>query len=127
MVYADYTASGRSLDFIGDFIGHEVLPRYANTHTESSSAGLATTRLREEARGVIWEAVGGTGDDLVIFCGSGATAAVNKLVGILELRLPGGFAERYRLRERIPPDEAGRRGLGRQPGHAWPAAVPAYL
>lgn len=32
--------------------------------------------------------MGGTEDGLVIFCGSGATAAVNKLVGILELRRP---------------------------------------
>ena len=36
ITYADYTASGRSLDFIEDIIREQVLPRYANTHTESS-------------------------------------------------------------------------------------------
>jgi selenocysteine lyase/cysteine desulfurase len=102
VTYADYTASGRSLDFVEDFIRDAVLPRYANTHTESSGTGLQTTRLREDARQVIRDAVGGTGDDLVIFCGSGATAAVNKLIGILELRIPQGLDERYRLAERIP-------------------------
>ena len=105
VTYADYTASGRSLDFIEDFIRDAVLPRYANTHTESSGTGLATTRLREEARRIIREAVGGTADDLVIFCGSGATAAVNKLIGILELRIPAGLDERYGLASRIPEAE----------------------
>src|SRR6516165_5504854 len=105
VTYADYTASGRSLDFIEDFIRDAVLPRYANTHTESSGTGLATTRLREDARRIIRETVGGTDDDLVIFCGSGATAAVNKLIGILELRIPAGLDERYELTGRIPDAE----------------------
>jgi selenocysteine lyase/cysteine desulfurase len=92
ITYADYTASGRALDFIEDAIRAHVLPRYANTHTESSGTGLATGRLREDAREIIHAAVGGTPDHVVIFCGSGATAAVNKLIGILELRDPCGRA-----------------------------------
>jgi len=102
VTYADYTASGRSIDFIEDFIRDAVLPLYANTHTESSGTGLQTSRLREDARRIIRDAIGGTDDDLVIFCGSGATAAVNKLIGILELRIPAGLDERYHLAARIP-------------------------
>jgi selenocysteine lyase/cysteine desulfurase len=105
MTYADYTASGRSLQFIEDFIYDEVLPLYANTHTETSSTGLQTTRFREDARQIIKEAVGGSDEDVVIFCGSGATGAICKLIDILNLRLPAELAARYRLLERIPASE----------------------
>src|SRR4051794_39228234 len=85
MVYADATASGRSLTFVEDFIREQVLPTYGNTHTEASATGRRTTLLREQARDVIHQAVNGGDDDVVIFCGSGATAAIDKLIRLLEL------------------------------------------
>jgi selenocysteine lyase/cysteine desulfurase len=105
MTYADYTASGRSLAFLEDFIRDEVLPRYANTHTESSGTGLQTTRLREDARATIHASVHGTDDTVVIFTGSGSTAAIDKLVGILGLRIPADLDRRHGLSASIPREQ----------------------
>src|SRR3954452_170520 len=105
VTYADYTASGRAVGFLEDFVRAEVLPRYANTHTESSGTGLQTTRLREDARAIIHEAVGGDPEVAVIFAGSGSTGAIDKLVGIMGLRIPSALEDRYRLLGHITPDE----------------------
>jgi len=88
LVYADYTASGRSLDFIEQIVRDQVLPYYANTHTEASLTGAQTTALREAARDQIRSAINAGDDDAVIFCGAGATAAINRLIDMLALRAP---------------------------------------
>ncbi|MCB9668611.1 MAG: aminotransferase class V-fold PLP-dependent enzyme [Alphaproteobacteria bacterium] len=105
VTYADYTASGRSLTFIEDYIRTQVLPLYANTHTETSGTGLQTTCFREDARQLIKDAVGAGADDVVIFCGSGATGAINKLVDVLNLRVPADLDGRYGLTDAIPASE----------------------
>jgi selenocysteine lyase/cysteine desulfurase len=103
VTYADYTASGRALTFIEDFIRDQVLTSYANTHTESSGTGLQTTRLREEARAIIRDAVGGDDDTVVLFAGSGCTGAIAKLIGVLGLRIPSVLEDAHALTEHIPP------------------------
>ena len=105
ITYADYAASGRSLGFAEDFIREHVLPYYANTHTESSGTGLQTTRFREDAREIIRNAVEGSEEDIVIFTGSGATGSIDKLIDILNLRLPADLAGQYDLLDQIPSRE----------------------
>jgi selenocysteine lyase/cysteine desulfurase len=106
VTYADYTASGRSLSFIEDYIRDAVLPLYANTHTESSGTGRQTSRFREEARRLVLEGVGGDPvRHAVVFCGSGSTAAINRLVDVLGLRLPAALDDQYGFRAQIPADQ----------------------
>jgi hypothetical protein len=123
LVYGDYTASGRALEPIEDYIREkvhilwargfpssssaklhvhrlriirslemhphialfQVLPVYANTHTTTSYTGLQTTCFRLEARQMVAESVNARitykdiHSDVVLFTGSGTTAAVNKV------------------------------------------------
>jgi selenocysteine lyase/cysteine desulfurase len=51
--------------------------------------------LREQARSEIKRSLNCGPNDQCIFCGSGATAAINKLIDIFNLRLPSELAERY--------------------------------
>jgi selenocysteine lyase/cysteine desulfurase len=83
LVYADYVASGRALRQVEQFVLEEILPYYANSHTEASYCGGMMTRLRREARSVIGECCGADSRHAVIFAGSGATAGINRLVKLL--------------------------------------------
>ena len=105
VTYADYTASGRSLSFIEDYLRDVVLPLYANTHTESSGTGLQTSRFREEARQMIRSCLNANEDHAVVFTGSGATGAIDRLVSVLGLRIPSKLEDDYHLSDHIPESE----------------------
>ncbi|CAI5739717.1 unnamed protein product [Hyaloperonospora brassicae] len=83
-VYADYTASGKSLACIERFLRRHVMPTYGNTHTTTSVTGLQTTSFRDEARQIIAHAVNAhDATDVVLFAGQGCTSAIHKLVTAL--------------------------------------------
>ncbi|EAR51387.1 hypothetical protein OG2516_15524 [Oceanicola granulosus HTCC2516] len=86
LIYADDTASGRALRQVEALLQEEVLPYYANSHTEASHCGARMTRLRRAARARVAAGCGAGAEHAVIFCGSGATAGLNKLVDLLGLR-----------------------------------------
>ena len=85
-VYCDYTASGKSLRFIEDYIASHVMPLYANTHSMQSASGKQTIFIREEARAIIKRVCNANEDHALIFTGTGATSAVNLLISKLKLR-----------------------------------------
>lgn len=99
--YADLTATGRYLHFVEAWL-RRVRPFYANSHTAISSTGRVMTELREEARKVIRRAVNAGPQDEVLFVGSGATAAVNKLVGLLGWRISEPLEREFKLSSLIP-------------------------
>ena len=85
-VYADWTASGKSLRFIEEYIATNVLESYGNTHTSTSITGLQTSCFRHEARQIIAEAVNAHAkNDVVIFSGTGSTGAINTFCHVLGL------------------------------------------
>ena len=85
LVYADYVASGRALMQVERFVLEQVLPYYANSHTEASYCGGFITRLRREARAAIAACCGAGASHAVIFTGSGATAGLNRLCSLFSV------------------------------------------
>ncbi len=104
LFYADYVASGRSYGPIEDIIRNRVLPLYANTHTESSATGRQSTAYREQARSIIARSINAGDKDAILFCGSGCTGAVDKLIRILRLSLPRGM-QRFGIDTEIAPEK----------------------
>lgn len=95
LVYCDYTASGRGIRFIENYL-LGLQRHYANTHTEDDVSGRSMTHLLHEAERRIKEAVNAGEGGCIIACGTGATAAIGKLQQILGVALPPATAHMLR-------------------------------
>ncbi len=92
--YFDQTASGLPFGPIEDLLRERVLTMMTNTHTEANSCSRYMTQQYEWAHQKARAALNAADDDVIIFTGSGATGAINKLIGILGIRIPDNFAAR---------------------------------
>src|SRR5437762_928011 len=98
IVYADWTASGRAYQPIEEYIQKEIMPFLANTHTETTITGSLMSKAYEEAKVIVKGHVHANSDDVLVFCGSGMTGAVNKLQRILGLKIPERIVDRKSTR-----------------------------
>jgi len=105
IIYADWTASGRAFLPIEDCIQKNVLPFVGNTHTATTITGTYMSNAYEQAKKIIKNHVHAATEDVLIFCGSGMTHAVNKLQRILGLRVPERMKDYMQQKKSCPPSE----------------------
>ena len=87
MMYADYTASGRCLCFVENYL-RQLQRIYANSHTEDDISGRSMTCLLREAEDSIKRSVNAGDSGRIICVGSGATGAIDKLQQLIGVSLP---------------------------------------
>lgn len=85
IIYADWTATGRGYYPIEEYLLQEILPFVGNTHTGTTITGSRMSDAYAAAKNTIRAHVHAHEEDVLLFCGSGMTAAVNKLQRMLRL------------------------------------------
>ena len=109
LVYADYTASGRQLAFVEDYL-RSLAPLYANSHTEDSTTGRSATGLLHAAETAIKAHVNAGPGGRVVCVGTGSTGAIHKLQEILGIAIPPATLRDLgaRLTNELGDERAGR-------------------
>jgi len=100
LVYADWTASGRLYGPIEDRLREEIMPLVANTHTETSTTGMAMTHAYHTAQELIKKHINAGQGDLILTCGSGMTGVINKFQRILGLKVNPDFQTKIDEKDR---------------------------
>lgn len=94
LIYADWIASGRLYKPIEEAITYQFGPFLGNTHTESSTTGTLMTNAYHEAQSIIKKHVNANKEDVIMFAGSGMTAAINKMHRILGIKCHNTIVEK---------------------------------
>ncbi len=92
ITYADYTASGRGVCFIENYL-FEMLKLYGNTHTEDDITGMITTQRLNKAEKTIKRLVNADKHYKLVQEGYGSTGAIHRLQKILGVYIPPRLRE----------------------------------
>jgi selenocysteine lyase/cysteine desulfurase len=103
LTYADYTASGRALNFIEKYL-LDIQKYYANTHTEDDMTGEVMTNLLHKSENIIKKHLNAAENCFVIPSGNGATGAIECLAKILGIYIPPMTKKRIKgiINESLP-------------------------
>ncbi|CBG39355.1 aminotransferase class V-fold PLP-dependent enzyme [Helicobacter mustelae] len=86
-LYFDWGASGLASTLVENRIG-EILPYYANTHSDHSKHAMFMQELYKHSKKVIAKAFGLNEEFAIIACGSGASGAIKKFQELLGIYIP---------------------------------------
>lgn len=86
VIYSDYTASGRGMKKIEEFITNQVLPFYANVHSSCGYLAEQSENFRIESKMIVRRYLNTDEKDSIIFAGQGTTSCVNKLIKLMNLK-----------------------------------------
>ena len=86
IIYSDFTASGRGLKEIENFISNQILPFYANIHSSCGYLAEQSTAFRNEAKSIVRRYCNTDENNSIIFTGQGTTGAIHKLIRLLNLK-----------------------------------------
>ena len=100
LIYADWVASGRNYAPIENRIRDEIMPLVANTHTETSTTGMAMTHAYHSAQQIIKDHVNANADDIILTMCSGMTGLINKFQRMLGLKTYQNNPEKIPDKER---------------------------
>ena len=86
LIYTDYTASGKSLKKLEQFIAKQILPTYANVHSTVGHCAEKTSNYFSEAKEILRNYTNAYGNYSIIFHGQGTTGAIHKLIEVLSIK-----------------------------------------
>lgn len=93
LTYADFTASGKALDFIEKYL-LDIQKCYGNTHTEDDMTGEVMTNILQKSENIIKSHLNAGENCYVIPSGTGATGAIECLAKILGIYIPPAARKR---------------------------------
>ena len=103
LIYTDFTASGKGLRKVEQFVTKQIMPTYANVHSTVGHCAEKTSKYFAEAKDILRNYTNAYGNYSIIFHGQGTTGGIHKLIEVLSIKkyeaLYSNLETAYKIRE----------------------------